>query len=726
MAQKFPVYRQLETMDCGPVCLRMVAKFYGKSFSLDYLKEITFFSRTGVSLQSIIDASERIGIETMAVRISMDELFAEAPKPAILHWNKNHFVVLPPQQIRNAQQKIIIADPEHGKVSIPQEAFKAKWCDENGNGVALLLHPTEAFRDVPEVLPVNGFAFLKRYLLQHKGALIKVMLSLAATSGISLLFPLLTQALVDKGIASKSRHLVLLILLGQLGLFVGSILMDLARSWWLMHMNTKINITLVSDFLLKLTRLPLKFFDARRVGDIQQRILDHGRIEQFLSGHTLGSLFSFVNLIVFSFILAHYNLWILLLFIIMSGLSIGWIFLFLKKRKMLDAVQFALNSKNQNMLNELVTGMPEIKLNLAEEWQQKSWKEIQLDLYKRNVQSLKLAQYQQIGATFFTQLKNILTTFVSALLVIKGEMTLGMMLAVSFIIGQMNSPLDQLLGLVELSQDAKLSLERLAEVHSRTEEDISGPEAVTPDLPPGDMQLEQLSFKYDRDLVLKNINCTIRRGKVTAIVGASGSGKTTLLKLLLQFYKAQEGTLKLGGQLLNEVPVKTWRKATGVVMQDGFIFSDTLRKNIALSDEHEDKGRFEAALRIANLEEFVRKLPLGADTQIGINGVGLSMGQKQRILIARAIYKDPEFIFFDEATSSLDAKNEKEIMLQLQEFYRNKTVVVIAHRLSTVKHADHIIVLHEGEIVEAGKHSELVSFKGRYYTLVKNQLELDS
>lgn len=716
-------------MDCGPACLRMIAGYFGKAFSLDYLKDITSFSRTGVRMQSLVDAATQLKMDSMVVGMTAEELLQKSPGPCILHWNNNHFVVLPPQEWQGTRQAIKIADPQTGMRKISLTEFKSKWeTRADGKGLALLLQPAADFEEQAEHPTPKGFLFLSGYLKQHRSSLIKVILTLVVTSMCTLMFPLLTQALVDKGITVKQKNIVVLVLCAQLALFAGNISMELIRSRIILKLNTRVTIHIVSDFLLKLIRLPIRFFDARRVGDIQQRILDHQRIELFLSGTTLATLFSFISFIVFSCILASYNWLLLLVFFVMSCLSVGWIFLFLNKRKTIESAQFSLNSKNQNVLNELVVGMPEIKLNRAEQLQQNNWKTIQEELYERNIQSLQLSQYQQVGSGFFSQLKNILITFMSAIYVINEEMTLGMMLAVSFIIGQMNAPLDQLLGLVQTAQDAKLSLERLAEVHTKQEE-VTSLDAATPEesrLPDGDIYVRDVSFRYDRDWVLQHVDLHIPRGKITALVGASGSGKTTLLKLLLQFYEPQKGSILIGNKNIDTVPLATWRSHTGVVMQDGYIFSDSVLQNITMSQPPVDQQRLERALQLSNIKRFVDQLPVKAHTQIGNNGIGLSMGQKQRILIARAIYSNPEILFFDEATSSLDARNEREIMDQLQGFYEGKTVVVIAHRLSTIKHADQIVVFDEGRILESGTHQELIASRGTYFQLVKNQLDLDN
>lgn len=711
-------------MDCGPVCLRMIAEYFGKSVSLEFIKENASFSRAGVSLKSIMNAAAKMGMETMAVNISYNDLVNDVSLPCILHWDKNHFVVLPPQHLSASSAKIIIADPAAGKRKITVAEFKSKWLNEADEGIALLVQPGNEFEKATESKNTNGFRFLWGYLKKYKSALFKVLITLAITSVLTLIFPLLTQSLVDKGIQPKNVNFVLLVLGAQLALFFGNIFMEFVRARVTLRMNTKVVINIVSDFLEKLIRLPIAFFDARKIGDIQQRILDHERVKNLLSSHVLSTLFSFINFIVFSVILAYYNVWILLLFFLLSILSVVWIFIFINKRKELELLQFSLNAKNHSLLNELVTGMPEIKLNTAEALQREKWEKVQDELYDRNIQSLKLEQNQQFGSAFITQFKNILITAISALAVIDGGMTLGMMLAVSFIIGQMNAPLDQILNVIQMSQDAKLSLERLSEVHSKQEEVPSDAPGTAQPLPEGDITVNNLSFGYNEKNVLNNVSCKIPRGKITAIVGPSGSGKTTLLKLLLQFYKPREGEIRIGDIRQADIPLSDWRACSGVVMQDGYIFSDTVLENVTMRNTDVDMEKFNAAITIANAKKLIGELPLKEKTIIGNDGMGLSEGQKQRILIARAIYRNPEFLFFDEATSALDTNNESEIMHQLQQFYSGKTVVIIAHRLSTVKNAHQILVMDNGEIAETGTHEELVKLKGRYYRLVSEQLEM--
>ncbi len=717
-------------MDCGPTCLRMVAKYHGRNFSLEYLREHSYITREGVNLLGISEAAENIGFRTFSARLSFAQLDEEVALPCILYWNQRHFVVLPPQNYnRKKNDKILVADPAHGLIKVDRKTFLHCWSDNGNDGIALMLEPTESFyqNNGKENKP-TGFGFLLRYLHPYRKFVLQLLLSVVFASLLSLIAPFLTQGLVDYGINHKDPGFVNLILFSQLLLFAGSTAIEMIRSWILLHINSRINISIISDFLIKLMKLPIRFFDTKMIGDITQRIGDHSRIQTFLTGTTLSTLFSFVNLFVFSIVLGIYSWKVLFVFLLFSTVAIAWIFFFLKKRKDLDYMRFQRMSDNENVLFELITGMQEIKLNNCETIKRWDWEKVQARLYKINIKSLALGQYQQLGFSVLTQLKNILISYITAREVMNGNMTLGMMLSVSYIIGQMNGPLDQLLGFVQAAQDARISLDRLGEIHNKEEEekDIN----VVPgllDARGGDIQLKNVSFRYGgpgSPLVLKNLDLHIPRGKVTAIVGTSGSGKTTLLKLLLKFYEPTEGKILVDNKDLEHLSPGWWRSQCGSVMQDGFIFSDTIAGNITISGAEKDTARLLYACEVANIKEFIEELPLGYRTKIGNSGNGISAGQKQRVQIARAVYKDPEYLFFDEATSALDANNERVIMENMDRFFEGKTVLVIAHRLSTVKNADKIVVLDKGEIVEAGTHRELAAFKGKYYELVKNQLEL--
>ena len=728
--KSFPFFRQLDQMDCGPTCLRMVAKHHGKSYSVDYLRKQANTTRDGVSLGGIAEAGEAIGYHTLAVNLDFDTMLKEVPFPCIAHWRQRHFVVV--YEIR--KDTVYVADPAHGLVTYSKNEFLNGWigknADENSEGYLLLLEPTPRFYENEiDDKQGYGFKFLFWYFRPYKKYILQLLLGLLIGSLLQLIFPFLTQALVDYGINYQNLNFIYIILIAQLTLFVSQTTVNLIRGWILLHITSRINISLISDFLLKLMRLPIAFFDSKNTGDIIQRIYDHDRIQEFLSGTTLNTLFSAFNLIVFGLVLAYYNLTIFGIFFIGSLIYIGWTLLFLKKREELDYKRFDQASDNQSSIYQLITGMQEIKLNGSERRRRWEWEAIQIKLFKVSIKSLALSQTQNTGGQFFNELKNILITFIAAKSVIDGSLTLGMMLSVQYIIGQLNLPIKNFITFIQTGQDAKISLERLAEIHSKDDEEILD-ENIIKELPENkDIVIKNLSFHYggkESPKVLDNIDVIIPGGKVTAIVGASGSGKTTLIKLLLKFYEPIKGGIYIDKTNLKNIGTKFWRKNCGSVMQDGFLFGDTISRNITESDSEGivDKNRLLHAVDIANIESFIENLPSDFNTKIGGSGTNISGGQKQRILIARSVYKNPNYIFFDEAMSALDANNEKAIMDKLEKFYEGKTVVVVAHRLSTVKNADQIIVLENGKIIEKGDHTELTKKKGLYYSLVKNQLEL--
>ncbi len=727
--KKFPHYTQLDAMDCGPTCLRMVAKHYGKSYSLQSLREKSYITREGVSLLGTSDAAESIGFRTMGVKISFEQLLEEVPLPCIAHWKQSHFVVV--YKIDKKKQ-LYIADPAEGLIKLTEKEFKGGWIstksDGEEKGVCLLLEPTPDFYAAEDEKPNKAsFKFLFSYLRPYKKFLTQLFLGLFAGSLLQLIFPFLTQSIVDFGIANRDIGFVYLVVIAQLMLFTGRTAIDFIRGWILLHISTRINISLISDFLIKLMKLPIRFFDIKMIGDLMQRIGDHTRIEKFLTSTSLDILFSVFNLIIFAAVLVFYSMKIFTVFLIGSILYALWVIVFMKKRKELDYKRFAQLSDNQSNVIQLITGMQEIKLNNCEKQKRWEWERIQARLFKVSVKSLALNQYQQAGSAFINELKNIIISFIAAAAVINGEMTLGMMMAVQYIIGQLNSPIAQLIGFMQSAQDAKISLERLGEIHNKEDEEKPDEQKLTLLPATKNIILDKLSFQYEgphSEMVLNDIQLEIPENKITAIVGASGSGKTTLIKLLLGFYAPIKGEILIGGTSLESFSQRMWRGTCGVVMQDGYIFSDTIAKNIAVSEEIVDKEKLLNAVKTANIQGFIESLPLAYNTKIGQDGHGLSQGQKQRILIARAVYKNPEFIFLDEATNALDANNEKVIMENLNKFFKGRTVVVVAHRLSTVKNADQIVVLEKGKIVEKGTHTELAKKKGAYYKLVKNQLEL--
>ena len=792
---KFPHYTQLDQMDCGPTCLRMVAKHYGRSFTVQSLREKAQIGKEGVSLLGISEAAEAIGFRTMGVIIPFEKLATEAPLPCIVHWDQNHFVVVydikganggwmsrikggrkvpafegidgnvQPQPFIHGFQvneneiiippaipvipelpkritrkgTVFIADPGKGLVTYPAEEFCRHWLSSHtngtGEGVVLLLEPTPAFFEQDDE-PTTAYNFERvfSYLWQYKRLLVQLALGLAVGSGLQLLFPFLTQSVIDVGVNTQNVPFVYLVLGAQLMLMAGRLSVEFIRSWILLHISTRVNLSILSDFLIKLMKLPVSFFDSKQFGDIMQRIGDHHRIESFLTGQTLSVLFSMVNLLIFGAVLAMYNLSIFGIFMVSSVLYIGWVMLFLRQRRKLDYKRFDVSAKNQSSLVQLIQGMQEIKLAGAERPMRWAWERLQARLFRLQMKGLSLSQYQQAGAFAINEGKNIFITFLAAQAVINGQLSLGAMLAMQQIVGQLNSPIEQLIGFVQSLQDAKISLERLNEIHTLEDEEPAD-RPVTTTLPEtGGLHLKNVSFQYPgagNEPVLQGIDLSILDGKTTAIVGMSGSGKTTLLKLLLRFYEPTKGEIRLGGNALRNISHSFWRSQCGVVMQDGFLFSETIARNIAVGVERIDAQRLGDAVRVANLREFVDALPSGLHTKIGAEGNGISQGQRQRILIARAVYKDPQYIFFDEATNALDANNEAVIVQNLNAFFRRntgnrRTVVVVAHRLSTVSHADQIVVLDKGRITEIGTHDTLVSKQGDYWRLVKNQLELST
>ena len=725
---QFPYIDQLDTSDCGPACLAMVATHYGKSYTLDNLREKSSITRKGVSMLGISDAAESIGFRTLGVKLTYAQLMKEAILPCIAHWQQRHFIVV----YKVEKNRVWVADPAHGLVKYTRREFMQGWAQDEADGkeqgLCLLLETTPAFYSREDGKSDRSrFSFLFKYLRPYRKFIVQLFIGLLLGSILQLIFPFLTQAIVDKGIGNHDLGFIYMVLIAQLTLFLSQTAVEFIRGWISLHISTRVNLSLISDFLIKLLKLSIGFFDTKMIGDIMQRIRDHSRVESFLTGSMINIIFACVSLVVFSIVLALYHVPILIVFLIGSMAYAGWVILFWKKRRDIDFKRFSLLSENQSNLYQLITGIQEIKLNNCERRKRWEWERIQARLFKTSVKGLSLNQMQTAGSSFINQLKNILISFISAKAVIDGHMTLGMMMAVQYIIGQLNAPIQQLINLSHSAQDAKISLERLSEIHGMPDEE-SVDKPGTHHLPEDrSISAENLSFQYEgphSEFVLKNLDITIPARKVTAIVGVSGSGKTTLVKLMLGFYPPTEGKIRIGNLNLRDISPSRWREACGVVMQEGFIFSDSIARNIALSDEIIDRDRLLHAARMANIETFIEQLPLGFNTEIGMEGHGLSQGQKQRILIARSIYKDPEFIFFDEATNSLDANNERTIVKNLEKFFEGRTVVIVAHRLSTVKNADQIVVLDKGMIVESGTHKELVSRRSAYYRLVKDQLEL--
>lgn len=725
--KSFPFIKQLDARDCGLACLAMVSRYYGKSISIRTLHEHGRITRIGTSMLGISDVAESLGFRTMGARISFKQLREEAPLPCIVYWKPLHFVIV----FHITKKHVSVADPSVGIIRYTHAEFISNWANypvEGGHqGSALLLEPTADFyrrEDEPEKR--MRLSYLFSYIRPYRRFVVQLFLGLILGSILQLIFPFLTQSLVDKGINARNLGFVNLILVAQLMLFFSQTGTELIRSWIFLHISSRVNISLISDFLIKLLKLPIGYFDSKLIGDLMQRIGDHTRIELFLTTSSMNILFSVLNLIIFGVVLAVYNLRILAIFLFASLLYVIWVVAFMRKRRELDYKRFTQLADNQSNLFQLIIGIQEIKLNNSEKQKRWDWERIQARIFKLRVKSLSLGQYQQSGALFINQLKNIFISFFAAKSVIDGQMTLGMMMAVQYIIGQLNSPIETFIGFLQSSQDARISLERLGEIHQRQDESQAAERYISYFPSDHTISVNNISFQYEgphSDKVLDGVELSIPSRKVTAIVGASGSGKTTLVKMLLGFYPPTTGEIRVGSQRLDVIYPHIWREHIGAVLQDGFIFSDTIARNIAISDELIDYERLQKAARIANIVELIGSLPQGFNAKIGIEGHGLSQGQKQRILIARAVYKDPDLLFLDEATNALDANNERVIMENLEEFFIGRTVVVAAHRLSTVKHADQIVVLERGRIVEHGAHSELLAMRGAYFNLIKNQME---
>lgn len=730
--KSFPFYRQLDSQDCGPACLRMISKYYGKFYSVQKLRARSFTTKQGSSLTGLSQAAESIGFKVVQAKISTEKLLSEAPLPLICHWKSNHYIVV--FDVR--KDKIDVADPAFGVITYKRKEFESNWIKTNAGeqalGYVLMLEPTIHFHDLVDGAKENSkwnLSILLKYLIPYRRLLFQLLIGMVAGSMIQLMFPLITQSLVDKGIGGNNLNFIHVILIAQLTLVASRMTLGVIQNRIFLFMNGRVSIALLSDFLTKLLKLPLSFFNSRNVGNILQRVTDNSRVQAFLTGATLSTLFSIFNFCLFGVILAWYSMKIFLVFMIGSILHGLWIVKFLKKRKELDYKSFDNSSRSQNGLIEMINGMQEIKLSNGERHKRWEWEQVQTNAYLLGVKSLNLVQYQETGSFLINEVKNIIITFLTAVAVLKGDITLGMMMSVQYIIGSLNVPITTLLSLIQNVQDVKISLQRLGEIHEQPNEEDDLQRPPPEFFKPASIHFKNVSFSYDgpnSQVILKNISVSIPLNKTTAIVGPSGSGKSTLLKLLLRLYNPNTGEIYLGERQLGSLNIHFWRSRCAAVMQDGYIFSDTIAKNITMSSSDDiDYDKLQRAMKLANIKDYVDSLIMNYNTIIGSEGNGLSQGQRQRILIARAIYRDPDYLLLDEATNSLDSQNEKSIMENLQDVFVSKTVVVVAHRLSTVVQADKIIVLDRGQISEVGVHNELIARGGLYYSLVRNQLELN-
>lgn len=726
MLKRFPHYKQVDEMDCGATSLRIIFKHYGKLVSIHKIRKLCQTTKNGVNLLGISEAAEKLGFRTYGVRLSIEQL-QEAELPCILHWNQNHFVVL--YKIHSG--KYYISDPASGLITFEEKEFSKNWFStkELHAGLSLLLSPGPNFYKIDEEEPELKLEWSKifTYFLKYKKLFIQLILGMLLGTLLSLIAPFLTQSVVDIGINTKNISFINLILIAQLMLFVGSTAVSFIRSWIMLHITTRVNISILTDLLIKIMKLPMNFFDLKTHGDIMQRMSDQQRIESFLTGSTLNTLFSIVNMVIFGTLLVIYNKTIFLVFFVATALYTLWILSFMKYRRQLDQKRFKIASENQTYMVEMIQSIKDIKINNAQKQKRWGWEALQARLFKFKVESLVLSQYQSIGSMAINQAKGILITYISAKAVIDGEITLGGMMAIQYIVGMVSNPVESLLGFMQSYQDAKISLERLNEIYETEEEENTNKDYLK-QLPDNKtIEIKNLTFRYfgaGNDPIFTKLNLTFPEGKTTAIVGTSGSGKTTIIKLLLRYYNPEEGEILIGGTKIDQIDFGLWRDSCGSVLQENYVYADTIEGNIAVNDEFANKELLNNAIKVANMEDFIADEPFGLATKIGTAGKGISQGQRQRLMIARAVYKNPTYIFLDEATNSLDANNEKQIVEKLDQFFNKRTVIVVAHRLSTVKNADNIIVLEKGEVVEQGTHKELTALKGNYYELVKNQLEL--
>lgn len=725
--RQFPWEYQMDAKDCGPACIKMIAKYYGKYYSLQYLRDLCGITREGVSFLDISYAAEKIGLRTVAVKATMENLTNRIPLPCIIHWDQHHFIVV----YKTKKGKIYVSDPAKGLLSYPEEDFKDRWYKEGEEfGMLMVLEPMANFKQIEaheRIERFKSFENLLNYFTPYKKAFGILFAIMLIATGLQAVLPFISKSVIDIGIYTQDISFIYMMLIGNIVLLLSITLSNVLRDWVLLHVSTRVNISLISDYLIKLMKLPVTFFENKLVGDILQRAGDHERIRSFVMNNSLGMFFSIITFVVFSIILLIYNPMIFFIFIAGSGIYVAWIFTFLSIRKKLDWEYFELNAKNQSYWVETIENVQEIKINNYEDLKRWKWEAIQARIYRLNLKVLKINNAQSLGAQFINSMMNIAVTFYCAIAVINGDITFGVMISTQFIIGMLNGPVAQLVSFIQSAQYAKISFMRINEIHQLKDEDDSSPVISNSLSLPVDksLYLKNVSFQYSRNapLVLKNITLQIPKGKVTAIVGDSGCGKSTLLKLLLRLYMPSYGEICMGDMNVNNISLRNWRAKCGCVMQDGKLFNDTIQNNIVLDDANIDYEELQKAVEVANISHEIEAMPQGYQTMIGEMGRGLSGGQRQRVLIARALYKDPDYLFLDEATNALDTINEQKIVRALNNVFKNRTVIVVAHRLSTIRRADQIIVLKAGMIIETGNHQSLMTNKQYYYNLIQSQYE---
>lgn len=725
--RQFPWEYQMDAKDCGPACIKMIAKYYGKYYSLQYLRDLCGITREGVSFLDISYAAEKIGLRTVAVKATMENLTNRIPLPCIIHWDQHHFIVV----YKTKKGKIYVSDPAKGLLSYPEEDFKDRWYKEGEEfGMLMVLEPMANFKQIEaheRIERFKSFENLLNYFTPYKKAFGILFAIMLIATGLQAVLPFISKSVIDIGIYTQDISFIYMMLIGNIVLLLSITLSNVLRDWVLLHVSTRVNISLISDYLIKLMKLPVTFFENKLVGDILQRAGDHERIRSFVMNNSLGMFFSIITFVVFSIILLIYNPMIFFIFIAGSGIYVAWIFTFLSIRKKLDWEYFELNAKNQSYWVETIENVQEIKINNYEDLKRWKWEAIQARIYRLNLKVLKINNAQSLGAQFINSMMNIAVTFYCAIAVINGDITFGVMISTQFIIGMLNGPVAQLVSFIQSAQYAKISFMRINEIHQLKDEDDSSPVVSNSLSLPVDksLYLKNVSFQYSRNapLVLKNITLQIPKGKVTAIVGDSGCGKSTLLKLLLRLYMPSYGEICMGDMNVNNISLRDWRAKCGCVMQDGKLFNDTIQNNIVLDDANIDYEALQKAVEVANISHEIEAMPQGYQTMIGEMGRGLSGGQRQRVLIARALYKDPDYLFLDEATNALDTINEQKIVRALNNVFKNRTVIVVAHRLSTIRQADQIIVLKAGVIIEIGNHQSLMANKQYYYNLIQSQYE---